>query len=210
MSATEPQRRSPLTSLRSFVRERKPVERCELCGTVIAEEHSHLWETSARQIVCACDACAILFSGRQNARYLRVPRSIEVLENFRLPDELWEELNLPIHLAFFVPGNPVRAFYPSPAGATESFPRAEAWQTLIAENPVLSDLEPDVEALLVNRLGHARESYRVPIDECYKLVGLIRTRWRGLSGGTEVWEEIGRFFLGLKERAGPWEGGARA
>ena len=46
-------------------------------------------------------------------------------------------------------------------------------------------------------------TYRVPIDECYKLVGLIRTHWRGLSGGTEVWEEIGRFFDELRERAQP-------
>ena len=32
--------------------------------------------------------------------------------------------------------------------------------------------------------------YIVPIDECYRLVGLIRMHWRGLSGGTEVWKEI--------------------
>ena len=60
--------------------------------------------------------------------------------------------------------------------------------------------------LLVNRVGHARgsspaEYYLVPIDECYKLVGLIRTHWRGLSGGTEVWREIGAFFAALKKRA---------
>ena len=66
-------------------------------------------------------------------------------------------------------------------------------------NPVLSELEPDVEALLVNRVGAARgsapaEYYMVPIDDCYKLVGLIRIHWRGLSGGTEVWQEIGELF----------------
>ncbi len=76
----------------------------------------------------------------------------------------------------------------------------EAWQALADDNPVLRDLEPDVEALLVNRVGETRDYYRVGIDECYKLVGLIRTHWRGLSGGTAVWEEIGRFFAGLKER----------
>ena len=41
----------------------------------------------------------------------------------------------------------------------------------------------------------------LPIDECYKLVGLIRSNWRGLSGGTEVWQQIGGFFEGLKQRA---------
>jgi hypothetical protein len=67
-------------------------------------------------------------------------------------------------------------------------------------------MEADVEALLVNRIGHVRgfaaaEYYVLPIDECYKLVGLIRANWRGLSGGTEVWREIGQFFDGLKRRA---------
>jgi hypothetical protein len=63
-----------------------------------------------------------------------------------------------------------------------------------------------VEALLVNRVGHTRgfsapEYYVLPIDECYKLVGLIRGNWRGLSGGTEVWQKIGQFFDSLKRRA---------
>jgi hypothetical protein len=67
-------------------------------------------------------------------------------------------------------------------------------------------MESDVEGLLVNRIGHARrftnpEYYLAPIDECYKLVGLIRGRWQGLSGGTEVWREIGEFFTALKERS---------
>jgi hypothetical protein len=30
---------------------------------------------------------------------------------------------------------------------------------------------------------------------------LIRTHWRGLSGGTEVWQELTRYFAGLRERA---------
>jgi hypothetical protein len=62
-------------------------------------------------------------------------------------------------------------------------------------------METDVEALLVNRVGDGREYYIVPIDECYKLVGLIRTHWRGLSGGTEVWREISKFYANLKERS---------
>ena len=49
----------------------------------------------------------------------------------------------------------------------------------------------------------ARGHWIVPIDECYALVGLIRTRWRGLTGGAEVWGEIGRFFEELDRRAKP-------
>jgi hypothetical protein len=91
--------------------------------------------------------------------------------------------------------------YPSPAGATEALPPPEAWAEIVADNPSLSDLEPDIEALLVNRLGPTPEYYRVGIDECYALVGLVRRHWRGLSGGTTVWEEIGSFFSGLRERS---------
>jgi Ni,Fe-hydrogenase III large subunit len=64
----------------------------------------------------------------------------------------------------------------------------------------------DIEALLVNRVGYAHdlsraEYYIAPIDECYRLVGLIRANWKGLSGGSEVWSEIGRFFSGLRSMA---------
>jgi hypothetical protein len=131
---------------------------------------------------------------------------MESLTDFRLTDGQWENLHLPINLAFFVVSTPtgrVLALYPSPAGATESLLGLETWQDLVAENPVLEELRADVEALLVNRLGSTREYYRAPIDECYKLVGLIRANWRGLSGGTEVWEEVGRFFTSLKERSRP-------
>jgi hypothetical protein len=51
------------------------------------------------------------------------------------------------------------------------------------------------------RRAEQSEYYLVPVDECYRLVGLIRARWKGLSGGTEVWEEIARFFDGLRQRA---------
>ena len=102
------------------------------------------------------------------------------------------------------------AFYPSPGGATESLPVAEEWQALAEENPVLRELEPDVEALLVNRLGPAPEHYRVCIDECYKLVGTVRTHWRGFSGGAAVWEEIARFFAALKARSRPAGGSPHA
>ena len=74
------------------------------------------------------------------------------------------------------------------------------------QNPVLHRLQPDIEALLVNRVGHAHgmsraEYYIAPLDECYKLVGLIRMHWKGLSGGAEVWSELGKFFADLKSKS---------
>ena len=100
--------------------------------------------------------------------------------------------------------------YPSPGGATEAMLSGEAWQGLVTDNPAMATLLPDVEALLVNRVAQASEYFRVPIDECYKLVGLIRTHWRGLSGGTEVWREIGAFFTALQRRAGVGREGEHA
>jgi hypothetical protein len=116
---------------------------------------------------------------------------------------------VPISMAFFFRSTPdarVVAFYPSPAGAIESLLPLETWNDIEAANPIVTEMEADVEALLVNRVGHARgftapEYYLLPIDECYKLVGLIRANWRGLSGGTEVWQEIARFFDEVKNRA---------
>jgi hypothetical protein len=195
-------------ALRQFARKRKPVERCELCSLELTSEHPHLIELAARKMVCSCDACALLFDGRAG-KYKRVSRRVQALNSFHLSDAQWEGLMIPINMAFFfnssVDGRVV-VLYPSPAGAVESLLSLEAWQEIVQDNPALGGMEPDVEALLVNRVGKSRadvpaEYYIVPIDECYKLVGLIRANWRGLSGGTEVWHEIGRFFTDLKNRA---------
>lgn len=126
-----------------------------------------------------------------------------------MDDAQWDALSIPINLAFFfrsTPADRVIAMYPSPAGPTESLLQLESWDAIVRDNPILQGMEPDVEALLVQRIArsHAAESieyYVAPIDECFKLVGLIRARWRGLSGGTEVWEDITRFFADLRARA---------
>ncbi|MBC7929296.1 MAG: hypothetical protein H7Z38_01915 [Rubrivivax sp.] len=191
-----------MRSLRRFVRPRAvALERCELCSAGLSPDHEHLIEPKTRQLVCACQPCAILFTGQTELKYRRVPRRVRALPDFRLTDSQWESLMIPIGMAFFFRSSPAGktlALYPSPAGATESLLDLESWKSVVEDNPVLAELESDVEALLVNRVKGASDYYIVPIDECYKLVGLIRAHWRGLSGGTEVWEEIGRFFDGLK------------
>ena len=213
MMPAQPSGKNGFAVLREFVRKKSPAERCELCKVELRPEHQHLLEPGSRRLVCACDACAVLFSSRQGGRYRRVPRRVQFLPDFRLTDAQWEDLHIPINLAFFfhsAAAGRVIALYPSPAGATESLLALEAWQDLAEANPVLRELEPDVEALLANRVGPAREHFRVPIDECYKLVGLIRTNWHGLSGGVQVWDEIGRFFTRLHEKSGPPRGAAHA
>lgn len=193
-----------VTALRRFAQ--PPVlERCELCGQPIAADHAHLVEPAAHRMLCACQACALLFADRTDGRYRTVPREVRRLDDFALSDDEWAALRLPIDLAFFYESSVERrvvAMYPSPAGATESLLDLSAWQRLVERNPALAGLAPDVEALLVNRM--AGESYRVPIDRCYALVGLIRQHWRGLSGGTEAWQAIGAFFDGLRDNRGGW------
>jgi hypothetical protein len=190
-------------SLRRFAGSRPPVERCELCGVELSLEHQHLLARESRQIACSCDACAILFCGQEGAKFLRVPRRILRLESFSFTDLQWEAMMLPIHLAFFVrePDGKTTAMYPSPAGAMESQITLPAWKELFGSEPLLCTVELEVEALMVNRIGSEQAYFIAPIDFCYRLVGLIRTKWRGLSGGAEVWQAIADFFAELDKRA---------
>ncbi|HEY2589010.1 MAG TPA: DUF5947 family protein [Tepidisphaeraceae bacterium] len=192
-----------IAALQRFAARKAPAaERCDLCGADIGPEHPHLFGPVDRQLVCACDTCAILFGGQHTQRYKRVPTRTKSWPSFRLPDETWVALGLPIDLAFFTESSSagkVLAFYPSPAGATESLLTLESWRELVDANPCLRQLEPDVEALLVNRARGAREYYRAPIDQCYRLTGLLRTHWRGLSGGADVWKAVGAFFEELRQ-----------
>jgi hypothetical protein len=205
-------------TLRQFARSQRPAERCELCSAALAHQHPHLVEPSSRQIICACEACATLFDGMAGGKYRRVSRRAQLLANFQMTDAQWENLLIPINMAFFFHSSVERRIvplYPSPAGAVESLLPLDAWSEIVQENPALSQLRPDIEALLVNRVGHAQELsraeyYIAPIDECYRLVGLIRANWKGLSGGSEVWTEIGRFFTELKSRADVVSGEANA
>jgi Family of unknown function (DUF5947) len=184
------------------------LERCELCGEPIPAEHRHVLELATRDLKCACRACSLLFDRPEAAegRYRLVGDRRLAVDDLDLDDALWEELRLPVDMAFFFSSSTagrVVAYYPSPMGPTESQLDLAAWALLEAANPVLRTLAPDVEALLVNRSLGARRHWIVPIEDCYALVGVIRTRWRGFTGGREVWREIGRFFEGLDRRARP-------
>jgi hypothetical protein len=194
---------------RAEASEREAVaERCDLCGEPIPPEHRHLLDLETREVSCACRACSLLFDrpAAGGGHYRLIPDRSYRLEGFELDDLAWDELRIPVEMAFFFRGSRegrVQAFYPSPMGATESLLGLEAWTALEEANPVLREMAPDTEALLVNRARGARQHFLVPIDECYRLVGLIRTRWRGFTGGKEVWEEIGRFFTELERRSRP-------
>ena len=198
--------RGALATLQRFVRKpRERVEVCELCATALGPAHQHLLEVEKRRVTCACDACAILFGGNTRQRYRRIPRDIRRLHDFVMDDQEWDSVLITNNLAYFVHSSTAArtvAQYPSPGGAMESSLDLEYWDAIVERNPVLKKLEPDVEALLVNRISSPPQYYRVPIDQCFRLVGIIRTHWRGLSGGSDVWAEIDRFFRQLNEASG--------
>jgi Family of unknown function (DUF5947) len=182
------------------------LELCELCGEPLPATHRHLLDLESRELMCACRACTVLFDRREagGSHFRLVPDRRLLLEDFALDDVAWARLRIPVEMAFFFhhsgAGRTV-AFYPSPMGPTESALELSAWDELAEANPVLRTLEPDVEAVLVNRARGARQHFLVPIEDPYRLVGLIRTRWRGLTGGEEVWREIEAFFRELSERS---------
>jgi hypothetical protein len=202
---------SSLASLRKFAgsspneprqRRRAAVEQCELCSMRVPPQHRHLLEMPTQRIVCSCDACALRFQDVVEGRFKLIPRDARALPDFAMADLDWENFALPINLAFFfyhTPAKKMMAYYPSPAGATESLLPLVAWDSLVARNAALRKMQPDVEALLVNRAGKARDYFIAPIDKCFELVGTIRMHWRGLSGGQEVWEKIDQFFTALKQ-----------
>jgi hypothetical protein len=181
-------------------------ERCELCSAPLPAEHRHLVDLQSRQLLCACRPCSLLFDQRAagGGHYRLVPDRRLRLDDFALDEVTWERLQIPVDMAFFFYSSPagrVMAFYPSPMGATESRLELGAWRQLEQANPVLASMEPDVEALLVNRARAGRGQWLVPVDDCYRLVAVIRTRWRGFTGGKEVWLELERFFEQLDRRA---------
>ena len=155
-----------------------------------------------RRIVCTCEACWALYSG--NAEYRPTGMRTVWLEDFSCDPETWAAFQIPIGLAFFMRSTitqSVVAFYPSPAGATESELTLEAWEALVAANPVLEELDSDAEALVVNRMSDPAQYAIVPIDQCYGLVGLIKSRWEGISGGSAIETAVPEFFAGLRARA---------
>jgi hypothetical protein len=195
-----------VAKIQRFVRRREvdgqSLEQCELCGAPIPPHHRHLVQPAKHQLMCACQACEMLFGNRDDGRYRLVPEEIRVLDDFRLSDAEWDALGIPIGLAFFFSSTPearIVALYPGPAGPTESLLTLDAWSGIVSNNSVLAELKPDVEALLVNRVNGAHEYYAAPIDRCYALVGLIRTHWQGIAGGEAARQAIGSFFASLRE-----------
>lgn len=211
-----------LSSLRRFLvdsvdREPAP-EVCEMCATPVPALHPHLVQVAERRMICACGPCGFLFSnpGAGKGEYRRVPDRYLSDPDFTLTDAQWDALQIPVGMAFFLNNSAqdkIIACYPSPAGATESELDLEAFSTGVGAGRLGAELTPDVEALLVrkamsgpgsaDRAEMPSECLLVPIDACYRLVGIVRLNWRGFDGGPEAWHEIDAFFDAMREAAEP-------
>jgi hypothetical protein len=184
------------------------VERCELCAAEVASEHPHLVDVVGRSLKCACRPCALLFVDRSRemagTAYRTVPDRYLHDPQFTLADERWDALQIPVGMAFFLRStrtDTVVACYPSPAGATESELDLSEFDGGVGAGRLGAVLEPDVEALLVRHDTHGSACLLVPVDACYRLVGLVRRHWRGFDGGAEAWTHIDRFFDDARARA---------
>lgn len=183
-------------------------DRCDFCAAPIDEQHSHLVDMRDRRLLCSCRPCYLVFlpDGAAKGRYRAVPERVACVEDGTVAPELWDAFQIPIGLAFFFFNSneqKVVAFYPGPAGATESLLALESWQALAEALPSIASMQDDVEALLVRReRGRDEEYFIVPIDACYELVGIMRSAWKGFDGGQEARDRIDAFFAGLHLRSG--------
>jgi hypothetical protein len=178
---------------------------CELCPSGLGANHRHLLRLDERRIICVCETCWSMRSG--DAEYRPTGGRTVWLDDFVLTDELWAGLQIPIGLAFMMRSSltdMMVALYPSAAGATEHELDIFAWTSLAAANPVLEDLQPDAEALVVNRLSDPAQVVIAPLDQCYRLVGLVKSRWQGISGGAGIEAAVEEFFAGLRSEAVAW------
>lgn len=183
-------------------------ERCEMCTEPITDEHQHIVNVEGRQLMCVCRGCYLLFTDTNaELRYRAVPDRYLTFPAFALDRREWEALQIPVGLAFFFRNSALGrtvAFYPGPAGATESELDLAAWNNIRESDPRVDMLADDTEALIVrvpDEEGAAPESFLVPIDACYEFVGRLRLLWHGFDGGQQVREFISEFFEQVAARS---------
>jgi len=179
-----------------------------MCGEPITEDHQHVVNTEQRSLLCACRPCYLLFTADGAAlKYRAVPDRFLTFPDFRLGAGQWDELEIPVNLVFVFQNaelEGISAFYPGPAGATESTLSLTSWKRVVTENPALRTLRPDVEALLLRAPlhgGDGYECYLVPVDSCYELIGRLRQVWRGFDGGTQARQQVEEYFTEIRLRS---------
>jgi hypothetical protein len=157
-------------------------ERCTLCSAPIGAKHDHLDSPERREIACACDGCALIIPSSEYARYRRVPRGVQRVGVVDVAGWL-DRLNVPVGIVAIVRDDRdgARLAYPGPAGLVEATVDPAVWSALCSDVPAVAGLVPETEALVWSAL--TQEVLRTGIDVVFRLVGELRTHWRGIHGG---------------------------
>jgi hypothetical protein len=156
--------------------------KCSLCARPIEEKHDHLYSPAKREIACACFECALIVPSSDHAAFRKVPTGVQRIAVRDVAGWL-DRLNVPVGVAALIPsdGGGARLAYPGPAGLVESTVDPALWRALCDDVPVAGQLAPEVEALVWSGLTH--DVLRTGIDVVFRLVGELRTHWRGITGG---------------------------
>jgi hypothetical protein len=183
-------------------------ERCEMCSEPIADEHQHVVNVEGRQLMCVCRGCYLLFTeANAELRYRAIPDRYLSFPDFALHRREWEALQIPVGLAFFFCNSALGrtvAFYPGPAGATESELDLASWNNIRDTDARVELLADDTEALIVRVPDDGAgdpECFLIPIDACYEFVGRLRLLWHGFDGGQQAREFIAEFFDQITARS---------
>lgn len=178
-----------------------------MCSEQIAAEHQHVVNIEGRQLLCVCRGCYLLFTDVDAALHYRaVPDRYLTFPEFALGRREWELLQIPVGLAFFFRNSSLGrtvAFYPGPAGATESELDLAMWADIRDADPRVDLLAADTEALIMRVPDDPSplECHLVPIDACYEFVGRLRMLWHGFDGGQQVHEFVDDYFSAIAERS---------
>lgn len=199
---------SVLTRIRSDRATPRSAEaRCEMCAETITDPHQHVVDVESRQLMCVCRGCYLLFTdAAARLRYRAVPDRYLAWAGPAMSRRQWDALQIPVGLAFFFYNSTlgrVVAFYPGPAGATESELDLQVWNDIRDTDPRVDDLAADTEALLVRNMDEdvGPRVYLLPVDACYEFVGRLRLLWHGFDGGQQARAYIDEFFGLLDDRS---------
>ena len=200
-----------ISSLRGLSRPPSPrrhgdgpdVEVCELCGTELPQNHRHLLQLTERRILCACATCWASALGRPRAAPDRAAAS-SGSRTSSCPRSCGRSCRSrsgsPSSCARASPTrwSPCTRAPRAPPSPSSTCPPGRSSSEL---NPILTGIEPDAEALVVNRIADPHEFVIAPIDECYGLVGAIKVSWEGISGGPALEREVPAFFDEMRSAA---------
>jgi hypothetical protein len=177
-----------------------PRSECEFCSEPLGEPHEHVLEVGTGGLACSCTACALLFD-RPGQERRRLPRDARALTD-RLTDREWASLEIPVKLAMITvhSSGVVSVGYPGPGGVARAVVAPEAWTAISTAHAALQEMQADLECLVINRMEAAEQLFVTPLDQAYRLAGLVRRHWQGVSGGPEVRRQVQGFCAPLRRR----------